>query len=177
MSDPLAELAKADRVALRARFEAGHPVRPGDLAGLEYDGVALGTPAWVRRLSWTKFKKVFAVDAAGRLHGWNQACVQDPLDRPWTDRLRRGRPIGYGPFVLVDHDAAAWPAGHDRGCFIDYRPLNTRLGPMGWAVDPLVSLEAGKSELLLGYTALVIGGRARPTPTWFVLRRGRALEG
>jgi hypothetical protein len=171
MSPTLAELAACSRAELRARFEAGHRVAPEALAGWVYDGVALGNPAWAQRLSWTKFRKAFAPAEQGVIRGWNQACVQTPLSEPWADRLRGGAPVRYWPYRLVVESEARWPSGHATGAYIDYRPENGVLSAVGLSVDPLVALDGPEGDLLLSYTAVVLAGRAWPTPTWFALRR------
>ena len=169
--DELAALRPRD---LRPLLASGHPIDPSTLDDTEYDGLSLGQPRWVERLTWSKFKKVFHRDPSGGLRGWNVTCEQDALDRPWTDRLRRGERITYGFYRVHGPQGYRLPPGHDRGLVIDYaQGGNRRLDPLRRVIDPLVALEPG-GDLLLGYS-LVRAGVSLPTPTWFALRRGAPL--
>jgi hypothetical protein len=142
---------RRDLAALAAR---GDRFDPAALAGWTYDGISLGLPRVIERLTWTKFAKAFARDDGGALRGWNIRIEQDALDRPWVPRRRRGVPITFG------HFAVATRAGRVE---LDY----------GWIRDPLVAL-AGP-DILLGTTYVVAGPLAIPTPSWFVLRRGEPI--
>lgn len=153
------DLVGASRRELAALAAHGAPFDPAALAGHRYDGISLGLPRWIERLTWTKFAKAFARDATtGALRGWNIRITDDGLDRPWTPKHRRdGRAITFGHFAV---DRAI-----DGAVALRYRG--------GVLVDPLVAL-AGP-DLLLGSTQLALAGRAIQTPSWFVLRRGPAL--
>lgn len=158
ITDPR-ELVGASRAALAALAARGTAFDPGALAGHRYDGISLGLPRWIERLTWTKFAKAFARDpATGALRGWNIRITDDGLDRPWTPKARRdGGAITFGHFAVCTSAAGA--------VALRYRG--------GVLVDPLVAL-AGP-DLLLGSTHVVVAGRSVQTPSWFVLRRGPAL--
>jgi hypothetical protein len=153
------DLVGASRRELAALAAHGTPFDPAVLAGRRYDGISLGLPRWLERLTWTKFAKAFARDhATGALRGWNIRIADDGLDRPWTPKQRRdGRAITFGDFTVH--------RGADGAVALRY--------PAGVLVDPLVAL-AGP-DLLLGSTQLAVGGRRIQTPSWFVLSRGPAL--
>lgn len=162
-----AELLGASQGELRALLERGHPIDPARLDDSVYHGISLGLPAWVERLSWKKFAKAFHRDpATGALRGWNVRIEQDGLDRPWRERIRRGRTWTFGHFAVVH-------AGEH--LVLDYGAGRARLDPMRAVRDPLVALEAGSVELLLGRSDLAIGRARVATPSYFVLERAGAL--
>lgn len=171
MVPPLADLARMNHTALQALHRNGHPVRLGDVAGFAFDGINLSHPRVVRRLTWTKFTKTFHREPSGRVRGWNEGVEQDGLDAPWTPRSRRGRRIVYGHYDVTESD---------RGLMIRYSnragSAPTRLDASRTLYDPLVSLAPNNADLLLGYTFCSVGPLRLNTPTWFALRRGRALD-
>lgn len=163
-----AELLAASRRELRALLEGGHPIDPAQLADTVYRGISLGLPAWVERLSWKKFAKAFHRDPQTKqLRGWNIRIEQDGLDRPWRERTRRGATWTFGHFAVVS----------DRGhLLLDYGGgSNHRIDPLQVVRDPLVALEAGSVEQLLGWSYLAIGPARVPTPSFFLLERDRPL--
>lgn len=152
-----AQLLAASRDELRSLLERGHPIDPARLDDTTYRGISLGLPAWVERLTWKKFAKAFHRDPATRaLRGWNVRIEQDGLDRPWRARTRRGRAWTFGHFAVVqDGEHVA----------LDYGVIR----------DPLVALDAGSVELLLGRSDLALGRARVATPSYFVLERDCAL--
>jgi len=164
-----AELLAASHAELRALLASGHPIEAARLDDTAYRGISLGLPAWVERLSWKKFTKAFHRDPRdGRLRGWNVRIEQDGLDRPWRARQRGGRPWTFGHFAVVTEP--------DR-LLLDYGAGgNGRLDPLGLLRDPLVALQAGSVELLLGWSYLAIGPAKIPTPSYFLLERAGPIE-
>lgn len=161
------ELWRLSRRELADLLANGHPVAPQELAGYEYAGVSLNLPAWVERLTWKKFFKVIGrVDAEGNVRGFNMRAEQNALHEPWKRALRRGRPVIYGHFaVRADADGRVvldYGAGEQRGHV---------LSPFSLVRDPLVSVQQGHPELLLGCSKLAVGARLVPTPSYFTLER------
>lgn len=160
-----AELLRASQGELRTLLERGHPVDPARLDDTVYRGISLGLPAWIERLSWKKFAKAFHRDAGG-LRGWNIRIEQDGLDRPWRARTRRGRTWTFGHFAVVREG---------EHLVLDYGANRSLVDPMRAVRDPLVALEAGSIELLLGRSDLALGPARLRTPSYFVLEREGAL--
>lgn len=175
--DP-AEIVSLPRAALTERLRAGHPVDPAWLADVEYHGTSIGVPEWFRRLTWTRFYKVFEREPrSGAIRGWNVAARQDAPPGEWRMRLRRGRPIDYGWFRVVQPDRERVPRGYDRGLLIHYgRSGNRRLDPLNRVRDPLVALVPGDPRWLLGVSYVEVGPALVHTPTWFLLERGGPLS-
>jgi hypothetical protein len=161
-----ADLDRMRFAQLRGVLAAGHPLDPAGLAETVYEGVNLARPRLITKVSWVRFEKVFHRDrASGRLRGWNVGV---------EGRLR-GEAYGHyhvRPLRRGDSPLAA-PAG---ALTLDYTAGgNRRLDPLGAALDPLVQVNAGEPELLLGYTVLALGPLRVPTPLFFSLARGRPL--
>jgi hypothetical protein len=138
---------------------SGHPVAPDQLAGAEYHGTSLGLPRWLEQLTWKWFVKAFVRDGE-RVRGWN---VRVDQNAPWSPRLRRGVPITFGHFVAVEDG--------DR-TMLDYSVGNRRIDPIATLRDPLVALDPGSADRLLGVSLLQLAGMRVPTPAYFLLERG-----
>jgi len=171
------ELLVADRRRLMELLRGGHPIDPESLDDTVYEGIALGLGRIVERLTWKKFAKTFCRDG-GHLRGWNVRIDQDGLDAPWTaTRGRDGQPKMFGHYRVVEPPARTWP-GTDRGLLIHYGlGGNKRRDPLGRARDPIVALNPGSADLLLGWTYLEPPiGPLVPTPSFFSLKRGGPLD-
>jgi hypothetical protein len=159
------DFSGASRAELLAFAERGTHVDPDTLAGHVYNGISLGLPAWLVRLTWTKFGKVFHRDrSGGPVRGWNLRIEQDGLDRPWRPRRRAGRQMTFGHFVVDaarDHLLLDYGAGG-----------NARLDPISALRDPIVALDGPR--LLLGWSYLELAGTRVATPSYFVLERAEA---
>ncbi len=164
---------------LRARILGGHPVEPRALEGWAYRGTSLGL-AVVERFTWKTFQKTFHRDPrTGRLMGWNVRLHQDGLDapsRPIRDGAS-GRPRCVWHYEVIEPRGVAFPRGFDRGLIIDYgRASNPRFDPINWVKDPLVALEPGNMDELLGVSYSVVAGLCIETPTYFMLVREQRID-
>lgn len=149
------------RKELRRALAEGHPIDPLTLDDTEYKGTSLGLPAWVERLTWKKFKKVFHRDrSTGLLRGWNVRLEQNALEDECIPLVKRGEPFTFGHYVVVDPSTRRVPVGADRGLLIDYGFLLR---------DPLVCVNEGDPKLLLGWTYLDFGWFRLGTPSFFTL--------
>ncbi len=159
-------LRNESRAQLRQRILEGYPVAPTALEGWAYRGTSLGLPRFVERLTWKTFQKTFWREpASGRLLGWNVRLEQDGLDAPSRPKLKRGEPVTTGHYQVVRPEGLRAPGGFDRGLIIDYGALR----------DPLVAVEPGNSDLLLGVSYLALGPLCVETPTYFLLEREHPL--
>lgn len=156
---------------LWSRLVAGHPIEETALDDMEYRGTSLGMPAIVERLTWKKFKKVFHRDPSTRvLRGWNVRIVQGPLDEPWVAQEKRGRPVTFGHFHVVETKRP--PYGLPPCLVLDYGLGGNRRGdPLSLLRDPIVSLREGSADLLLGWSYLEVRGVRVRTPSFFCLER------
>lgn len=172
----LSDLLDLGPAALHAHMGRGFAIDPARLDDTEYHGVALGLPRFVERLTWKTFKKVFKRDpVTGKLRGWNVAVEQQGVDGPFIDRRKNGQRVIYGPYEVHDAKDYVVPGPYDHGLMIDYGAAARGLDVQRLIRDPLVSLQEGAVDLLLGYSYVELGlGRLR-TPTYFALLRGHPL--
>lgn len=195
MSDPAASasaafsaepLVAAGRPRLRAEdlyhlprhrlaevLASGHSIEPAALAGAAYRGVSLGLPALVERLSWKTFQKTFLRDpSSGELWGWNVRVEQRGLQAPSLAKQRGGRPWTFGQYVVRPGTEYQPPRPIPAALMIDYgRGGNGRLGLMSRLRDPIVAVNPGSVELLLGWSYLDLWGWPLGTPSFFTLER------
>lgn len=162
---------------LLAEMARGHAVDPASLEGWAYRGVSLGLPAFVERLSWKTFEKTFHRDpATGALRGWNVRLVQRGLDAPGEPMMRGGQPLTFGHYRVVSLEGRRLPHPCGPGLLIDYgQGGNARLDVAGLLRDPIVAVNAGSSDLLLGWTYIEAGPLVLGTPSFFTLERGHKL--
>jgi hypothetical protein len=150
--------ATRDELAALAR-DRGQRFDPAALAGRRYDGISLGLPRIVEKLTWIKFAKQFRREPGGAIRGWNVRIEQDGLDRPWRPRRRRdGGDAIFGWFDVVSRDGDV---------VLDYSCGNRRFDPIRMVRDPVVAIDG--TDVLLGWSTLAIGRTTIPTPSWFVL--------
>lgn len=171
------ELRSASTRELRARLTSGHPVDAAAIEGWTYRGTSLGLPSILERLTWKTFQKTFwRAPASGRLLGWNVRLEQDGVDAPSRPRLRGGQPVTEWHYEVVEPRAVPAPPGFDRGLIIDYARGSNPPGPIRMVKDPLVALEAGRADVLLGVSYLCVAGRCVETPTYFTLEREAPID-
>lgn len=158
---------------LRALLREGHPIDPHSLDDFEYSGTSLGIPAFVERLTWKRFKKVFHRDpVTGTLGGWNVRIRQNDLDAPPIPLLHAGAKVTFGHFAVVTGEDPRVPSHARRGLLLDYGAGgNAAWDPARLVRDPIVALAPGSADLLLGWTYLRVGPWSVPTPSYFTLER------
>lgn len=168
------------RDALRSMLEGGHAIDPRALDDSEYRGVSLGLPSPLVKLTWLTFRKTFHRDrSSGALRGWNVRMQQTGLEgarEPMRDRDGTPRCFGfYG--VRAGSEYPNMPVAAQHGLVIDYSlGDNPRLDPVRRGRDPLVALERGSVERLLGWTYLDLGVGRVGTPSYFLLEREGPLS-
>ena len=152
------------KAGLKAALAAGHPVDPARLENSRYRGISLGLPGWVDRLAWKTFEKDFHRDpATGALGGWNVRLEQTGWDGPPSPVMKKGAPLTFGHFAVVE-DAGRLLLDYGRGA-------NPALDPTRLIRDPVVALEPGGAQWLLGWTYVVLFGGRLGTPSYFLLER------
>lgn len=167
------QLIDADKHTLRALLASGHTIDADALAGWQYRGTSLGMPGFVDRLAWKTFVKAFHRDeGAAQVRGWNVRIQQTGLLGPIEPMRRAGKPFVFGFFRVERPDGYFVPDGADRGLILDYNQAgNPPFDPVNRLRDPLVALEPGNTDVLLGWTYLDLGIVRVPTPSFFLLER------
>ncbi len=151
-----ADFLSLSRRELRGLLASGHAIDPKALDESEYRGVSLGLPRPIVALTWLTFRKTFHRDPrTGRLRGWNVRMEQTGLEGLRTPMRSGGAPRCFGHYEVKPNE---------RGLLIDY-------GRWARARDPIVALEAGSVERLLGWTYLDLGLARVCTPSFFLLER------
>jgi len=154
-------LIGASASELAAAFRDGAAVAPADLAGFAFRGVSLGLPSLVDRLLWKTFSKVFVATSDERVLGFNLRIVQtDDTVAPYRVRSRSPR---FGDFLAISEGSRT---------LLDYGATHPRWHPLSAMRDRLVALG---DDTFLGRADLAIAGASVVTPSYFTLRRARAL--
>lgn len=163
---------------LRDVLHRGHAIDPGELADWEYRGISLGLPEFVDRLAWKTFLKTFHRDPeTGVLRGWNVRLEQYGIDGPIEAMEQGGAPIRFGHYRVASLTDYALPHPIPRGVLLDYgRGGNSPMDPTRFVRDPVVALEEGSVERLLGWSYVDVMGLRFGTPSFFLLERLRPLE-
>ena len=158
-------------------MKSGHPIDPAALDDTEYRGISLGLPSIVDRLAWKTFKKVFHRDPeTNALRGWNVRIRQTGLEPPYEPKTKNGVPVTFGHYAVVPLEGHRLPFPMEHGLLIDYGvSKNGFFDPMRRVKDPLVALEPGSPDLLLGFSYVDLGGPVFSTPAFFSLERDCAL--
>ena len=175
----LADLMAMDAHALHDVLCRGHALDPERLAERQFLGVDLSLPGWARKLLWHTFRKTFTRDeAAGDVRGWNVRMEQHGVDGPripMTDR--RGVPVTFGHYRVRAAAGVAFPRGWSGAHFLDYGSAgNTFLDLARLGRTPLVAVNAGSQELLLGWEVMRLGPAWLPLPLYWALRDEGPLD-
>jgi hypothetical protein len=169
----LTDLLTLDSRGLMRALESGHAIDADALDDTEYRGVSLGLPSAIERLSWKTFKKVFHRDeTTGALRGWNVRIEQTgDIHGPYTPMTRGNAPRTFGHYEVVDVTGHRMPC-RVSGLLIHYGlGKNGALDPIRRVRDPIVALEAGSVDLLLGWSYVDLGFTTVGTPSFFALSR------
>jgi len=175
----LEDLLNMDREALAKVMRRGHALDLDALAGTQYLGADLSLPGFMNRVLWKTFRKTFHRDAAtDELRGWNvrmeQTGVRGPV-RPMLDK--RGAAKTFGHYVVRDASSIRWPHGLSPAHYLDYGHAgNLRRDPAALGATPLVAVNAGSMDLLLGWEVVRVAGRLVPLPDYWALERQGPLD-
>ena len=158
---------------LGALFGRGHGVAFESIGTADYRGVSLGIPHLVERMFWTTFVKSFRWNPQERrLHGWNVRLEQTGLNGPVRPlRDKAGAVACFGPFEVLSIPTSSDEEHTDSGLLLHYG-LGAPGGysPLQHLRDPVVSMDAGGAQVLLGRTFIDLGFSI-PTPSYFLLER------
>ena len=164
---------------LTQRLVNGYTIDPAALDDTEYKGISLGLPDFIDRLAWKTFKKVFHRDPdTGHLRGWNIRIRQTGLYGDYEPQMKNGDPVTWGHYRVVSNAGRPCSKPTEQALLLDYG-----LGGNAWydlttrAIrDPLVALDEGSADTLLGWSYLQFGPLRIPTPSFFLLIRDCPLS-
>jgi hypothetical protein len=170
--DEVLELSQAD---LRAIVLQAAPLDLDAVADSTYTGIDLSMPSWFHKLMWKSFRKTFYRDPdTGIVRGWNVRVEQSGWETPPAPlRNRSGAPITFGHYELRSAAGVSFPGGWNGAHYLDYRTAGNRAWdvPARWGTCPLVAVNEGNSDLLLGWEIFTIAGARVPLPDFWLLRR------
>ena len=169
--DDLLAMSQAERWAVMMR---AHPIPSGSLDDTRYLGVDLSLPELANRLLWKTFEKTFHRDTrTGELRGWNVRVEQRGCEEPTRAlRDRQGRAKTFGHYRLRSARGVRFPFGWEGADTLDYRRAgNAPLDPARLGYCPLVAVNEGDAELLLGWEVFKVGRLWLPLPDFWALRR------
>jgi len=179
MTIQLSDLLSMSARDLHAIVERGAPLDLDALADTTYTGVDLSMPAWFHRLMWRSFRKTFHRDPqTGVLRGWNVKVEQTGWEQPpQPKRNAQGQPLTFGHYEVRSAEGLRFPRGWKGGHYLDYRVAGNRFAdfPARAGYCPLVSVNPGSSDLLLGWEVFNVGGLQIPLQDYWLLRREGAL--
>jgi choline dehydrogenase-like flavoprotein len=164
---------------LQEVMRLGHPLDLDALAGRQFLGVDLSLPGWARKLLWHTFRKAFVRDdPSGDVRGWNVRMEQHGLDGPRISlKDRAGRPVTFGHYRVRSAAGVIFPKGWRGAHFLDYTSAgNARLDPAALGYTPLVAVNAGRQDLLLGWEIFKVGPAFLPLPLYWALRDEGPVE-
>jgi len=176
----LPDLMAMNSKELRKVMDRGHALDPEVLSegsGRQYLGVDLSLPGWARKVLWHTFRKTFVKDESG-VRGWNVKMEQRGIDNPQVPlRNRDGSAKTFGHYRVSDAKDIYFPGGWAGGNFLDY----TRAGNPVWDLaglgyTPLIAVNEGSQDLLLGWEIFKIGPGKLPMPLYWALRYDGPLE-
>jgi hypothetical protein len=157
----------------------GHPLDVDALADTTYTGIDLSMPKLFHRFMWKSFRKTFHRDpVSGALRGWNVKVEQTGWDTPPRPlRDKRGRALTFGHYEVRPAAGMRFPKDWQGGHYLDYHVAGNKPGdvPARFGYCPLVSVNAGDPELLLGWEVFKVGPVYLPLRDFWVLKRERAL--
>lgn len=165
----LDDLQRMDRHQLHAILDRAHPLDPDAVAGRQYQGIDLSLPPFVNRLLWKTFRKTFVRADDGTVRGWNVRMEQQGIDGPRVPKTRRGEIWHFAHYALRSAEGLRFPRGWKGSHFLDYRVPGNPFGEnLGYC--PLVAVNEGDSDLLLGWEVFKVGGVFVPLPDYWALR-------
>lgn len=154
-------------------FFAGHPIDPQAIENTQYLGIDLSLPPVMNKLLWKTFGKTFYRDAAtGVLRGWNIRMEQTGWDKPGTPKMEHGVPVTFGHYHFLPAAGKKFPKGWQGAQYLDYSVAGNPFYDVArFTYSPLVAVNAGSVELLLGWEVFRVAGVPFAIPDFWALKR------
>jgi hypothetical protein len=169
----LEDLMAMDGKALHEVLLRGFPLEPEKVAGKAYLGVDLSLPDIARKILWHTFRKTFTRDeSTGDVRGWNGRMEQHGVNGARIPmRNRKGKPITFGHYVIRKTDGIEFPQNYRGTHYLDYGTSgNPFLDLARLGFTPLVAVNEGSQDLLLGWEVFRIAGKFVSMPLYWALR-------
>lgn len=156
---------------LRTIMDRGHPIDPEAMAGRQFLGTDLSLPALGQKLLWQTFRKALVRDDEhGDVRGWNVRMEQRGIHGAQVPMRRKdGEPKTFAHYRVRSAAGIHWPRGWRGTHYFDYsiagNPLAESLG-----CTPVVAVNEGRSDLVLGWEIFRVGGRFLAPPLYWAIR-------
>lgn len=159
---------------LHAIMAAAHPIDPDAMAGTQYLGTDLSMPKIGQKILWQTFRKTFVRDEEhGDVRGWNVRMEQRGIHGAQVPlRAKDGSPKSFAHYRVRPADGIRWPRGWSGGHYLDYTIAGNPLVE-GLMTTPVVAVNEGSSDLILGWEIFNIGGKLiAPSMYWAIAADG-----
>ena len=179
MKIELDELLKMNKEEVARVFRNGHPIKVEELDNTQYLGIDLSMPGWFHKYFWKTFRKTFyRYPETGVLRGWNVKLEQNGWDGTQTPKKdEKGEDHSFGHYQVLPAAGKKFPKGWQGSEYLDYGVAgNKMLDPAALGYCPLVAVNEGSTDLLLGWEVFKIGGFFIPLSDYWVLKREGPLE-
>ena len=174
----LEDMVKMSPAEVAEVFRNGHPIKTEELDNTQYMGVDLSMPAWFHKYFWKTFRKTFYRDPqTGVLRGWNVKMEQTGWTGEQTPkRNKKGEELAFGHYEVRSAVGKKFPKGWQGADYLDYGVAgNPALDPAGLGYCPLVAVNEGSTDLLLGWEVFKVGGLFIPLNDYWLLKRDGTL--
>ena len=159
---------------LHAIMAAAHPIDPDAIVGKQFLGTDLSMPKIGQKILWQTFRKTFVRDEEhGDVRGWNVRMEQRGIHGAQVPMRRKdGTPKSFAHYRLRSAEGRRWPRGWVGGHYLDYTIAGNPLAE-GLMTTPIVAVNEGSSDLILGWEIFSIGGRLiAPSMYWAIQADG-----
>jgi hypothetical protein len=145
---------------LHAIVEAARPIDVDSLAGKMFTGSDLSMPKLGHKLLWETFRKTFVRDEEhGDVRGWNVRMEQRGIHGAQVPkRTKTGEPRTFAHYRVRSAEGIRWPRGWRGQHYLDYSIAGNPF-PENLAFTPIVAVNEGSSDLILGWEVFKVGNR------------------
>lgn len=173
MANPieLEDLMTMSGKALHAIMQTGRPLDLDSMAGQNYLGTDLSMPRIGQKILWQTFRKTFVRDEVhGDVRGWNVRMEQHGIDGPRVPiRNKNGDPKTFAHYRVRSAEGLRFPKGWKGAHYFDYTIAGN--GPVDrWGFTPVVAVNEGNSDLLLGWEVFKFGRFFVAPPLYWAIK-------
>lgn len=156
---------------LHRLLERGSPIDEDAIAGKQFLGSDLSMPRIGQKILWQTFRKCFVRDPEhGDIRGWNVRMEQRGIHGAQVPkRNKSGELAEFAHYRLRSAQGIRWPKGWRGEQYFDYtiagNPFGENLG-----FTPVVAVNEGSSDLILGWEIFKVGGRLVAPPLYWAIQ-------
>jgi len=175
----LNDLLKMSAKEVAEVFRNGHPIKLEELDNMQYLGIDLGMPGWFHRYFWRTFRKTFHRDPkTGILRGWNIKLEQNGWEgKQIPKKNKNGEDLSFGHYHVLSAIGKKFPKGWQGADYLDYGVAGNKFtDPAYLGYCPLVAVNEGSTDLLLGWEVFKIGPFFLPLNDYWVLVKEGPIE-